>query len=65
MKSISTPCFLHDMEYRRHLLLWAFLFFISPLFAQTPIAHYRLDGNANDAGSNGLNGTIVGALSPV
>ncbi|HRH36171.1 MAG TPA: hypothetical protein PKY12_13990, partial [Catalimonadaceae bacterium] len=36
-----------------------------PLFAQTPIAHYRLDGNANDAGSNVLNGTIVGALSPV
>jgi hypothetical protein len=33
--------------------------------AQTPIAHYSLDGNANDAGGNGLNGTIVGTLSPV
>lgn len=52
-------------EYRYLLSLVAFLFVCSfRLAAQTPIAHYPLNGNATDAGSNGLNGTIVGTVTP-
>lgn len=52
--------------FRFVFLAAGFLFvFLLSARAQTPLAHYPLDGNANDAGSNGLNGTIVGTLSPV
>jgi hypothetical protein len=33
----------------------------SPIFGQTAIANYPLDGNAFDISGNGLNGTIIGA----
>jgi hypothetical protein len=41
------------------------LFFAS-LFAvaQTPYAHYPLDGNASDISGNNLNGTIIGSPTP-
>ncbi|MHC1776296.1 MAG: LamG-like jellyroll fold domain-containing protein [Lentimicrobium sp.] len=43
------------------------LFMLTGLFvhAQTPVAYYPLNGNANDLSSNILNGTIVGTVTPV
>ncbi|MFT3908958.1 MAG: T9SS type A sorting domain-containing protein [Ferruginibacter sp.] len=32
--------------------------------AQTPVAHYPLNGNANDASGNGLHGTVIGTVTP-
>lgn len=41
------------------------LFFASLLsVAQTPYAHYPLDGNATDISGNNLNGTIIGSPTP-
>lgn len=53
-------------DYRRTTVLAAFLFVFSfRLLAQTPIAHYPLNGNANDISGNGLNGTIQGTVTPI
>ncbi|HPI12715.1 MAG TPA: LamG domain-containing protein, partial [Catalimonadaceae bacterium] len=46
------------------MLFFLVLFLPGFLFAQSPVAHYPLDGNGNDVSGNSLNGTIVGSLSP-
>jgi len=47
-----------------YLTLLAFTFSVL-CHAQTPIVYYQLNGNANDAGPNGLNGTINGTVTAV
>lgn len=46
------------------LLLLIVLVFLQMTNAQTPVAYYPLNGNANDASGNALNGTINGIVTP-
>jgi hypothetical protein len=50
----------------RKIILFPFALLLS-LFAmaQTPVAYYPLNGNANDTSGNALNGTITGTVTPV
>lgn len=50
---------------KKAIFTLSILFSAIILIAQTPIAHYPLDGNGNDVSGNGLNGTVIGSVITV